>query len=494
VLWMGLARSLRWFWREYRRDRVGVVGLVLLAVLVFIAVAFPLVGDSSVIANWNNYEYFKFYPKAVPPCWASMFTGKKYTKTVFEPGSSIVVAVDRGEDGLLHVWINASFPVTGDTPPNDVILVADMYYRGGPFYVDRFAVVRPDGSVVDIVSPGSRVPLGLVFGGVSSRSGNVSGLAVRLHSIVQNAFFVQRYVIPSLREQGFGVSFADAPIVSLNLFRALFSSDVGGVLAGSESSVLRGEYRWVVRVVGPGGSVFSFVPRRLVVSGSCYGVLGTDDRGHDLWQGFLYGVRWALIVGLVTSALSVFIGSVYGVVAGYFGGIVDEVLLRFAQIVYSLPMLPILILLAALYRPSIWLIVAALVVFSWQGTSFVTRAIALQVRQEPYVESAIALGAGTLRVIFLYVYPQVLPYVFASIALSVPSAIITEASLSFLGVGDPSVLTWGRILHEAEVRNAALNGYWWWVVPPGLGIALVGLTFIFIGSALDRLLNPRLKR
>ncbi|NOZ89322.1 MAG: ABC transporter permease [Crenarchaeota archaeon] len=305
-----------------------------------------------------------------------------------------------------------------------------------------------------------------------------------------------RYVMPELMRQGIAVSFGDLPNIVLRLYRAIFDENFTGyLLTGRGSGVLQGEYRWVMTFLAYGeGARFEFVPTRYVVVGGCYGLMGTDVYGHDLWQGLLYGVRWALIIGLATSFLSVMFGTLYGITGGYFGGMVDEVMLRVAQVIYSLPVLPILILLAALFKPSIWLIILALVAFSWPGIAFVTRAMALQIRQEPYVESAIALGARTLRVLLLYVMPQVLPYVFASIALSVPSAIIAEASLSFLGVGDPSILTWGKILYEAQNAQAALNGYWWWVVPPGLAIALVGLSFIFIGSALDRILNPRLRR
>lgn len=187
-------------------------------------------------------------------------------------------------------------------------------------------------------------------------------------------------------------------------------------------------------------------------------------------------------------------GSLYGIVSGYLGGLADEVLLRFAQIVYSLPALPLLILFAAIIGGNIWVIIFLIVIFSWPGIAFVTRSMAFQIKSEPYVEAAIASGAGTARIVLLYIAPQVLPYMFASMALSVPGAVIAEASLSFLNLGDPDLVTWGKILFEAQNANAALNGYWWWVIPPGLAIAVVGMTFVFIGNALDAILNPRLRR
>ncbi len=132
--------------------------------------------------------------------------------------------------------------------------------------------------------------------------------------------------------------------------------------------------------------------------------------------------------------------------------------------------------------------------FGWVGLVFTVRSMALQLRESLYVEAARALGATDRRIILKYIFPQVLPYTFASIALGVPGAILAEAGLSFLGLGDPSVVTWGKLLHDAQQANAVLNNAWWWVVPPGLAIALVGMSFVFLGYTLDAILNPRLRR
>jgi peptide/nickel transport system permease protein len=139
-------------------------------------------------------------------------------------------------------------------------------------------------------------------------------------------------------------------------------------------------------------------------------------------------------------------------------------------------------------------IVLLLVIFGWMGIARIARSMALQIKEQTYIEAAKALGAGNGRIIFKHILPQLLPYAFAVIALSVPGAVISEASLSFLGIGDPSAVTWGQILNAAQAQSATTKGYWWWVLPPGLGIAVVGLTFVLIGTALDKILNPRLRR
>ncbi len=230
------------------------------------------------------------------------------------------------------------------------------------------------------------------------------------------------------------------------------------------------------------------------VLGAVYGLMGTDDQGRDLWPALVYGLQWALIIGITVAAISTLIGVLYGVISGYMGGWTDSVLVRLAQIVYSLPVLPLLIILAYFFGQSIWNIIWILIAFGWVGIVFTVRSMALQIKESLYIDAARAVGASSWRIIVRHVFPQVLPYTFASMALSVPGAILAEAGLSFLGLGDPSIVTWGKILHNAQAGAAVINGAWWWVIPPGLGIAIVGLTFVMIGYALDKILNPRLIR
>lgn len=225
-----------------------------------------------------------------------------------------------------------------------------------------------------------------------------------------------------------------------------------------------------------------------------YGLLGTDSSRRDLWSGVLYGVRWALIIGLIVASIATTIGVVYGVIMGYYSGVLSRAMMTIAQIVYSLPVLPLLIMLAYFMGRSIWNVVFLLIAFGWVGGVFTVRAMVLQIKEQLYITAAKAVGASNRRIIFRHVFPQVLPYMFASMALGVPGAILAEAGISFLGLGDPSIVTWGQILNEAQKANAVATGAWWWVLPPGLGIAIVGLTFVLVGHALDKILNPKLVR
>ena len=133
-------------------------------------------------------------------------------------------------------------------------------------------------------------------------------------------------------------------------------------------------------------------------------------------------------------------------------------------------------------------------IFSWVGIAKVSRSMSLQIKTRQYIEASKIMGQKDSKIIFKHIIPQLLPYAFASIAISVPAAITTEAGLSFLGLGDPTFPTWGQILHDANVFGAAARGLWWWIVPPGVMIAITGLAFVFIGNALDAIINPKLKR
>jgi peptide/nickel transport system permease protein len=194
------------------------------------------------------------------------------------------------------------------------------------------------------------------------------------------------------------------------------------------------------------------------------------------------------------SIASVIIGLLYGVIAGYKGNRTDETLMRINDIFYTLPTLPLLIIMSITLGRSIFLITGFLVIFGWVGVVRVTRSLAMQIKNLQYVEAAKLMGQSELKIIFKHIIPQLLPFTFASIAISVPAAILGEAALSFLGLGDPSIPTWGQILHEANTAGAASRGLWWWIMPPGVMIALTGLSFVLIGNTLDSIMNPKARK
>jgi len=232
----------------------------------------------------------------------------------------------------------------------------------------------------------------------------------------------------------------------------------------------------------------------LIIGGKAFGIMGTDELRRDLAIGLLWGTPLALFIGRTVSIASVIAGLLYGVYAGYKGKKTDETMMRFNDVIYALPALPFLIILSVTISNSIFLMLGFLIIFVLVGIAKVARSMSLQIKTRGYVDAANMMGQKDSKIILKHIFPQLLPYAFASIAISVPAAITTEAGLSFLGLVDPSFPTWGQILHDANTFGAAARGIWWWIMPPGVMIAVTGLAFVFIGNALDAIVNPKLKR
>jgi peptide/nickel transport system permease protein len=222
--------------------------------------------------------------------------------------------------------------------------------------------------------------------------------------------------------------------------------------------------------------------------------LGTDDVGRDVFSELMYGSRVSLLVGITASAISVVIGGVIGVFAGYFGKSVEEGLMRFTDIFLVIPQLPFMLLIAALAGPRLINIILVIGLLSWPSTARLVRSLVISIKERTFIERARAIGAGDFHIINKHVLPNVIPLMFANTILIIAVAILTESTLAFLGLGDPLVISWGSMLHYAFTSLAMSNGAWWYFVPPGLCIALVVLGFTFFGYAMDEILNPKLRK
>jgi ABC-type dipeptide/oligopeptide/nickel transport system permease subunit len=225
--------------------------------------------------------------------------------------------------------------------------------------------------------------------------------------------------------------------------------------------------------------------------GTSWGLLGTDQYGRDIFTQLAWGARISLLVGLVASILGIIVGLAVGLLAGYLGKLIDEVLMRLTDLVLVLPGLPLLIVLAATIGPSIWNIILVLGFLGWAGFARIVRSQVLSLRERPFIEASKAAGSGTTHIIGRHILPNVLGLTYVSLALAVPTAIVSEAALAFLGLRDPTIVSWGGMLNDVQGFNGIT--LWWWVLPPGLSIALLSLSFILLGYALDEILNPRLR-
>lgn len=226
--------------------------------------------------------------------------------------------------------------------------------------------------------------------------------------------------------------------------------------------------------------------------GSAFGLLGTDQRGRDIFSQLVYGARISLLVGLLSAFLSVTIGLALGLISGYLGKIVDEIMMRFTDMLLVLPSLPLLIVLIAVLGPSLWNLILLIGVLGWMGFARMVRSQVLSLRERPFIEAAKAVGAGKFHIILKHILPNVMSLVYVTLAMSVPSAILSEAALSWLGLFDPRVMSWGRMLHDAQFEQGIDK--LWWIGPPGICIAVVSISFILLGYALDEILNPKLRK
>jgi len=224
------------------------------------------------------------------------------------------------------------------------------------------------------------------------------------------------------------------------------------------------------------------------------GLLGTDQRGRDVFRLFLFGIRISLLVGITATLLAAVIGLGVGLSAGYAGGLFDALVMRVVDILLSIPTLPILMVLAGLWGKGLWQLVFILGIFSWMGTARTVRALTLSLRETCYVENLRSLGAPTFYILRRHLLPEAFPLLAANVALGVPAAILAEAGLSFLGLSDPRIISWGRMLQEAHGFGAFSTGAWWLILPPGIGIAVICLIFLDIGRTLEEMADPRLKK
>ncbi len=441
--------------KEFLKSKLGLVGIFILSGLIIISITTMMVIPASTFQDWNNPEKWISYPKTSVPIWVNLISAEKI------PEHKIINAeinvVENGDIVLVSQQFGVFFDY--DDYPSDFIFETKTKYSNS--HIVEIKVIQPDGNILELLS---------------------TSLPYSETETIHN----QRY---------FSTDNMMKKNLNLQLEKFDLSKDVTEIVFSqkNDSQVQKGNYVFMINTYGVSQSV-EILESKMILGGKAFGIMGTDELRRDLAIGLLWGMPLALVIGISVSIGSVVVGLIYGVYSGYKGKKTDEVMMRFNDVIYALPALPFLIILAVTISNSIFLMIGFLMIFSWVGIAKVSRSMSLQIKTRQYVEAAKIMGQKDSKIIFRHILPQLLPYAFASIAISVPAAITTEAGLSFLGLGDPSFPTWGQILHDANTYGAAAQGFWWWIVPPGILIAITGLAFVFIGNALDSIVNPKLKR
>jgi peptide/nickel transport system permease protein len=222
-------------------------------------------------------------------------------------------------------------------------------------------------------------------------------------------------------------------------------------------------------------------------------LLGTTNLGRDIFSQLIYGTRSALLVGVSAAFVVATLGTVVGLISGYFGGRIDMILMRIAEIALSLPFLPFVIVLAGFLGASVTNVVLAVALLLWPNAARVIRSQVLSLRERAYVEAARVTGAGTWRVMFVHVAPNILPLSFLYGSIAIGWAILTEASVSFLGFGSSTTVSWGYMLQDAFASQALSRGRFNWFVPPGICIVLVVVAGFFISRGYEQVFFPKLR-
>jgi len=443
--------------REFMKSKTGLIGIGILSSLVIVSLIAATTIPIDTFKQWNNPNNWISYPKATMPIWVNYFLEDKIPEHIIIENPSAITKKDVISVTSHQFTIEYMY----DDFPNDFIYEFSAEYSDSPLL--QISVIMPDQNKMLLLS--TSLPY--------------SDEKITHH---QRIFSTD----DSIRKN------AQIESAKMKLPRESTSSE-DLVFADKYGHVLKGNYLFLVNLYGIENHV-KIIDSKLILGGKAFGIMGTDELRRDLIVGLLWGTPLALLIGISVAVGSVVVGLIYGVYAGFRGRKTDETMMRFNDIIYALPALPFLIILAVTISNSIFMMIGFLMIFSWVGIAKVSRSMSLQIKTKQYVEASKIMGQKDSKIIFKHIIPQLLPYAFASIAISVPAAITTEAGLSFLGLGDPTFPTWGQILHDANVFGAAARGLWWWIVPPGVMIAITGLAFVFIGNALDTIVNPKLKR
>ena len=467
------------FFTEFKSHTSGIIGALILFFLILLTIYAFVVIPSDSIKEWNNPAFWINNPKGAAPMWSNLIYGNKLPEHIILSYDKDLLNSSENYQTNFNNYVTSNTEYINnmkvinheyhidynfDEPPTDIMFSYSIDSGEIPSVIE-IKLSRPDGT--EFI---------LYFDSISSSLTETNNqLKIGRIFSTDDQFSNQLKKHESQFEHSLDYS---------NPVTTIFSNL-------NNSNILKGNYIFTVKfyLFEETDSIKNSI---FILGGKTFGLLGTDEMRRDLIIGLIGGTPWALFIGLSVSIVSIFIGLLYGVFAGYKGKRLDEGMMRLNDLFYSLPTLPILILLTVFIGRSIFLIILFIIFFGWMGTAKISRSLALQIKTFQYVESAKLIGQSDTKIIIKHIIPQLLPLTFASIALSVPGAILVEAALSFIGLGDPSILTWGQILHEANSAAAASRGLWWWLIPPGMMIALTGLAFVLIGNTLQAIFHPKM--
>jgi peptide/nickel transport system permease protein len=444
--------ALREALKELTRYPSAMVGLAIIASLIALAIYTVIaIPYSEGMRLWRGGEDIWIdNPRNARPSWVNFFSKERLPKT-------IVVSAQEGR-------ANAARPLPGGIRSLEISLPFDYPYDAFPSEINLFLKAnfkerRPYVSLFWLTPDGRRISLG-------ERSVRSS----------------ERYSISLDRQLAQRLGRRPLEI-------ALFSRPD---LAVDDSVPIKGRYQ--LRIEGFSFEPDSGIEAKLVVYGQVYGLAGTDHRRRDLMVALLWGTPVALAFGFIAAVGSTLTTLLIAATGVWFGRWIDAVIQRITEVNAILPVLPVLIMIGIFYSRSLWVMLGAIILLSIFSLGIKTyRSILLQVKESPYIEAARTYGTSNFRIIFRYMIPRIIPVLIPQFVTLIPSFVFLEAGLAVLGLGDPVLPTWGKVVNDAYANGALYKGYYYWVLAPSFFLMLTGAGFALVGFALDRVFNPRLR-
>ena len=444
-------KTLKNLFHELLKYPSAIIGLVIIGFLVIVSIytiwRYPY---NEAIRLWRGGEAAWYQnPKYAPPSWLNLFYRKKQPISFAvntADGSMTKTTEDKG-DGISNTDITYSFDYTADDFPQELIVYFDAKYdKKLPFV--SLTWVTPDGREVRLADMAIKHK-------ETFRFSQDEKLQKRLHTT-------------DVMDGLFSVPDSDPP------------------------KVMKGTYQ--LKIHGVNFEEGADIAAELVAQGTLYGLAGTDFYRRDLMLPLLWGTPVALMFGLLAALGTAVLTMIIAAIGTWYGGWLDNLIQRVTEINLVLPFLAILIMIGTFYSRSIWVILGVTILLSIFGGGIKTyRAIFLQSKEAGYIEAAQAYGATNLRIVFIYLIPRMIPTLIPSLVAAVPTFVFLEASLAVLGLGDPVLPTWGKVIENAFTDGALYRGHYYWVLEPAALLMITGLGFALLGFALDRIFNPKLR-
>jgi peptide/nickel transport system permease protein len=439
--------ALRTGLQQIRRYPSALVGLAIIIGLIALAIAAVfLIPYDEAIRLWRGGEdIWQESPRYARPAWVNLFSAKKLPETIvlstLRPSQTVKkTRVDK------TITISLVFEYPYDDFPSEITLFFQAQYRELLPYA-RVSWRTPDGREISL--------------------GERKLTASDRYSISQDTR-LERRLGNKPPEVG------------------LFASPT------APQAPLKGRYE--LQIIGTLFEENADIDAKLVVYGKVYGLAGTDHKRRDLMVALLWGAPVALAFGFLVAVGTSLTTLIIAAIGAWYGRWIDALIQRITEVNIILPTLPILIIIGTFYSRSIWVMMIAITLLSiFTAGIKVYRAIFLQIKESPYIEAARAYGASDLRIIVRYMAPRIIPILVPGFVTLIPSLVFLEASLGLLGLGDPVLPTWGKILNDAQSNGALYKGYYYWVLSPSVFLMITALGFSLLGFALDRIFNPRLR-